>query len=128
MRRAFTLVELLITVIVIAVLVSIAIPTYIVTMERAKEREARATLEAMRAAELSYASERRTFLPLTAGSDDEWQAIGLENPNNNANAAWTYEFTAPTGTATRSAPSPNSGETITLDQDGTVGGDWDPSS
>ena len=120
-RKAFTLVELMLTVMVIAVLVSIAIPNYINTVERARAREARATLESMRAAEHSYAAERRQFISLTTGGDTAWEAIGLENPNNNANRSWDYTLSASganfSGTASRRS-GPYSGETISLDQDG----------
>lgn len=120
-KKAFTLIELMTTVMVIAILVSIAIPNYINTVERARAREARSTLESMRAAEQSYAAERREFISLVNPTD--WEAVGLEDPNLNANASWTYSGTMSNAgadfdaTATR-IDGPYAGETINLDQDG----------
>ncbi|MFH1062571.1 MAG: prepilin-type N-terminal cleavage/methylation domain-containing protein [Candidatus Omnitrophota bacterium] len=120
-KKAFTLIELMITVMIIAILVSIAIPNYINTVERARAREARSTLESMLAAERSYAAERRSFISLGAATTTDWQAIGLENPNLNTNNSWTYTGTAAgtnfTATATR-IDGPYGGATIDLDQDG----------
>ena len=130
MRKAFTLMELMLVVIIIAILASIAIPSYIKTMERAKAREAMATLESMRAAELAYSSERRQFVNLST-SDTDWNAIGMENPNNNAQRSWDYSLTSSGNTFTATASrrdGPNASENIIMDQNGdTSSSDWDPS-
>ncbi|MBU4305427.1 MAG: prepilin-type N-terminal cleavage/methylation domain-containing protein [Candidatus Omnitrophica bacterium] len=122
-NNGFTLMELMLTVMVIAILVSIAIPSYISTVERTRAREALSTLESMRAAEMAYSSERRQFLDLpvgTAAADNQrWQMVGLENPNLNANRSWSYSYSAPTGTAARLG-GPNNGEIITLNNNGTI--------
>ncbi len=125
-KNAFTLMELMLTVIVIAILVSIAIPNYINTVERARAREARATLESMRAAEQTYASERRTLQILGVG-DLPWTSVGLENPNKNARRSWEYDFDdlTQTGTAKRKS-GPYTDWTITLGLDGTEGGSNGP--
>jgi len=120
-QTGFTLMELMLTVIVLAILVSIAVPTYISTTERARAREAIATLNAIRAAEASYSAERRSFIALsTASTDDTWRMVGLEDPHNNGNRSWNYAFTAGgVGTATR-WNGPNNGEQITIDAAGTL--------
>lgn len=119
-RRGFTLMELMLAVIVIAILVSIAIPSYINTVERARAREAQATLESMRAAELSYGAERRFYIELTQSGDGAWRMVGLENPNNNDRRSWNYTSNTDGDvfTATR-LDGPNLNETITLTLDGT---------
>lgn len=118
-KNAFTLMELMLTVIVVAILVSIAVPNYINTVERARAREARATLESMRAAEQTYASERRVMQDLGA-NDAEWTMVGLENPNANNRRSWDYSFNAGSGTGTASRTSgPYPSWTITLGIDGT---------
>ena len=87
-RHGFTLIELVLVVIVVAILVSVAIPTYFNTIERAKGREARTTIQTVIGAQQGYSAERRSFIQLT--NDGEWQAIGMENPNLNANRAFDY--------------------------------------
>ncbi len=130
MRKAFTLMELMLVVIIIAILASIAIPSYIKTMERAKAREAMATLQSMRAAELAYSSERRQFITLSPSNDNDWKAVGMDNPNDNAQRAWNYDLqvtgsTTFNATATR-ADGPNTGQTIIMDDGGNVSGSWNP--
>jgi len=128
-NKGFTLMEMVLTVIVIAILVSIAVPSYINTVERARAREARATLDSMRAAEYMYSAERRAFIQLDKAVDGPWEACGLENPNNNARRSFDYNLTLGgggfTGIATR-LDGPNALETITMDQDGNEGGTWIP--
>ncbi len=126
-KKAFTLMELMLTVIIIAILVSIAVPNYINTVERARAREARATLASMHAAEQSYAAERRQFIALTG--DSEWNAVGLENPNNNASGSWDYTLTTGGGGSTFNATAsrrsgPYSTDTLTLDDTGAEAGNW----
>jgi len=127
--RGFTMIEVLLVAIIIAVLVSIAVPNYIQATERARAREAISTLNAMVAAERTYNAERRTYLDLT--SDAEWEAIGMENPNLNGQRSFDYTLTQGgggfTATATRQpAGAVNATETITMTQDGTVGGTFTP--
>ncbi len=120
-RYGFTLMELMLTVIIIAILVSIAVPNYINTVERARAREARSTLESMRAAEQTYASERRVMIDLDASDSDPWTMVGLEDPHNNNRRSWNYTFdsTSGNGTATRNS-GPYSGTwSIQLNIDGT---------
>ena len=123
----FTLMELMLTVMVIAILVSIAIPSYISTVERTRAREALSTLESMRAAELAYSSERRIFIdlpdtvPPAVADNQRWQMVGLENPNLNDSRSWDYGYDEGQGrgTATRRG-GPNNGETLQLNNDGTI--------
>lgn len=131
--KGFTLIELVLVVMVIAILVSISIPTYFQTVERARAREARSTLESIFAAQRSYSAERRAFINLpvgTAAADNViWQAVGMENPNTNANASFTYSTAGAPGAFTATASrttGPNTGETITVTNGGVWGGDWAP--
>ncbi|MFH1459823.1 MAG: prepilin-type N-terminal cleavage/methylation domain-containing protein [Candidatus Omnitrophota bacterium] len=121
--HGFTLIELLVTVIIVAILASVAIPTYVNTVERVRGREARATLQAIIAAERTYSSERRTTITLdNAGTDAEWIAVGMENPSN---LDWTYTFTNPQATAVR-ARGPRATLDIILDMNGTETDNFTP--
>lgn len=97
----FTLIELVIVSIVIVILVSIAVPTYMQTVERARGREAIATLQSMYAAERAYQAERRDYISLAA-VDANWLVLGIDNPNNNPAQSFSYVLNR-TSTAAYSA-------------------------
>jgi len=59
--RGFTLLELIIVVITIAILVSLAVPQYSKAVERAREKEAIANLKLIQAAEKIYKLENTVF-------------------------------------------------------------------
>ncbi len=67
MRRGYTLVEIVIVLIIIGIVVSFAVPQFAVTKERALDKEAKASLALMRAAERIYKMELGSYYPL-AGS------------------------------------------------------------
>ncbi len=125
----FTLTELIIVTVIIGILVSVAVPTYIDTMERTRGREAMATLQSIYGGERVYGAERRIFLGLTTSGDSDWQAIGMDNPNNNNQRSFNYVLTLGTGstmytaTATRNTGR-YSGSTVTINNGGTMGGTW----
>lgn len=128
-KHAFTLTELIIVVVIIGILVSVAVPTYIDTMERTKGREAMATLQSIYGGERVYGAERRIFLGLTMVANSNWQAIGMDNPNNNNQRAFDYVLTLGTAstmyTATATRRSGRySGSTVTIDEAGTTSGTW----
>ncbi len=99
MKKAFTLLELLITLVVIGIIAGFAVPGYLGTRNRAIDREAQAMLVLMRAAQqtrdaeaLGYSTCNSTALcnadpaPLGAGG------LGLDLPGN------TFNYRCPGGT------------------------------
>lgn len=68
-ERGFTLTELMITVGLIGVLVSIAIPNFIAYQARSRRSEAYSNLAALARAEKAYLAERNSFLDIGASGE-----------------------------------------------------------
>lgn len=128
--KGFSLMELLITVVIMGILAAIALPGFAKTRERSYWQQAEQTLLAI------YAGERSYFLindayhgPLGgASSMAEWRTINIDNPNL-AGVPVAYAVSAAgstfTATATRNG-GPCDGKTRTVDQDRvmTAGSCW----
>jgi prepilin-type N-terminal cleavage/methylation domain-containing protein len=61
MKKAFTLLELLIVIVILGILASIALPRYSANLEKAREAEAKSTLNVIRQAEMGYYAEKGRF-------------------------------------------------------------------
>ncbi len=103
--RGFTLVELIVTIIVLGILVSIALPNYARSVERAKCSQAIQVLKSMRSAALSYFSDNQTFAGITVqGLENQvgarfFSGDAAANVAGNENKDWYYSI--PASTATR---------------------------
>ena len=64
----FTLIELMIVVIIVGILAAAAVPIYRFAVKRAYTSEAKASLGAIRSAELVYQAEHNVFLGVAAGN------------------------------------------------------------
>ncbi|MFH2138278.1 MAG: prepilin-type N-terminal cleavage/methylation domain-containing protein [Candidatus Omnitrophota bacterium] len=127
-KKGFTLVELLMVVIIIGILVTLAVPNYYRSIERAKGGKAKAALDGIRKAELQY----RAFNDTYTGTIADLAEYDLP-PEIAAGADSDWAYTIPTSTstalgltATRSA-GPHATEVISMDQDGVLTstiGDW----
>ena len=119
-RKGFTLVEVLIVVIIIGILASIGIPQFGASIEKAKGGEARAGLGHIQTGEKVYFAENEFYTSnILPGGDLD---ITLTQKY------WTFSVSTPssttyTATATRSGGT-YSGQTLTMDQAGTISGDW----
>ncbi len=113
MVKGFTLLELLMVVIIIAILASIALPQYLRVSERSRASEALTVLAAIRSGEMRYKAfdPAQKYVVATASLD-------VEIP---VSTMWAYTVTGAgagsNGVATRSAGA-YAGKTISLDLDG----------
>ncbi|MGD0337056.1 MAG: prepilin-type N-terminal cleavage/methylation domain-containing protein [Candidatus Omnitrophota bacterium] len=103
MKEAFTIIELVVVVVVIAVLISIAFPIYTTTKERAFDKEATANLKLIQAAQKIYKMEAGGYYSSNL-IDDINTYLRLDIPKS-ATKNWGYNVTNETagasGTATR---------------------------
>lgn len=84
-KRGFTLLELLMVVIIIAILASIALPQYILATEKARASEAMQLLGAIRSAQNRYQAQNNDTLyalvvgdlDTTLGTPNYWEALNL---------------------------------------------------
>ena len=126
-RFGFTLLELLVTVAVVAILASVALPQYRKTTETAYKREAQDLLLTL------YYGERTYFLSNNkyVNPAGVWKTIFMENPNlGTVPVTFTVPVATPilfTGQAQR-VGGPCNGKTITINQTGpgSLGGNWLP--
>ena len=130
-NRGFTLVELLITIAILGILASVAVPRLFPQTERARSGEAITILSAIRQGEEAFTLENGVYIALAASDTDvDWNQIGMDNPNNNADffayaVAVGNPATTFTATGTRNNVNDgggNNGKTITLNNAGDFGG------
>ena len=99
MKKAFTLLELLIVVIIIAVLVAIAAPSYYNAVEKAKDSEAKGALAELRKVFIAYQSVHGNFpSPISNGQVIEVDMDGSGFPEITVGVPdsrnYTYSSTA----------------------------------
>jgi len=89
--KGFTLVEALVTVVIVAILAAVAIPQYNNYVKNAQISEAQSMSQLIGAAIIQV---HNNGTSLTA---NDWTDLGITNPSDNN---WHYGFPALTGTAT----------------------------
>jgi prepilin-type N-terminal cleavage/methylation domain-containing protein len=104
MKRAFTLIELLIVIVIIGILVIIAIPQYQKIIARSESAEAITNLSAQVKSQRIYYTQYSAYLSIAwadANKTTKFETLGLDNPDT---ARWTYGAGAPYGGAGFWAP------------------------
>ena len=117
MKKGFSLLELCIAVIVVALLAALAMPLFVKNMEKSKTGEVIANLNLIRMAEKDYFIEKAVFTT-TIGS------LSVEDPNNITNKYFSYTIPSANATdftarATRNA-GPYSGDYYEISKDGAI--------
>ncbi len=82
MRRSFTLIEIIVTIIIILILVGIGFSIYRTQLKKALIASAKAVLHQIRASILRCIEDKETF-------PTGWQDLDISNPSNQD---WNYTF------------------------------------
>lgn len=129
LRSGYTLMELMITLIIIAIVTAVGMPQFTKTVERARWNEARDTLLSIYSGQRTYSTVNDDqYISVAAGAaQDVWRDnLYMDNPNNN-DGSITYSTTAAgatfTATATRNG-GPFNGRNLTINQNRIFGGNW----
>ena len=112
MSKGFTLLEILITVIIIGILSAIAIPNYTKSRERSLDKEAQVVLNLIHAAEKMHYMKTTAYYPNVALTSVDVSGINSYLRLNLYSANWDYgvttdSITAATATAKRKNASSN---------------------
>jgi len=98
-EMAFTLIEVLTVVVIIAILVAIALPSYVAMKEKEHDREAGASMRLIMAAQKIYRMETSVYDVENSGAAATDIAninsvLRLSIPNDNATRIWDYRTVA----------------------------------
>lgn len=122
--KAITLLEVLAVVVIIGILVALAVPQFASMRERALDKEAKANLKLIQAAEKIYRMEIGVFWPKDAGtSPADTQSLNTELRLDLSLTNWAYQaiFTGATTTldaqAVRNNPPAGWERTFYIDED-----------
>ncbi|MBD3264827.1 MAG: hypothetical protein GF375_06970 [Candidatus Omnitrophica bacterium] len=99
-RGSFSVVELIIVVVVVAILVTLAMPAYISARRRAKDREARALLKLIQVAEKTYRLETSRYIACADNASCN-SILRLDlPPDTSSGGSWDYAVGSVDNTAT----------------------------
>jgi len=115
MKKGFTLVELIATVIVLSVLIAVAVPRFTFVLEKARAGEGMHLLEVLRQAQEVYKQETGGFT-----NDITQLDVTIPDPKYFDPPTVGIPLTAPLATIVRDTAIAANGYTLTIVQDGTI--------
>jgi len=121
-KNAFTLLEIIITIIIVGILAGLALPRFFKTMEFSRSNEALIQL-----ATIKKSLERCYLFESDYTECDDFNTLDMEDPSSQTNAHFAYGITSDATTfivtATRNSVDNGDGSSaITIDQDGVKSG------
>ncbi|MBI4845337.1 MAG: type II secretion system protein [Candidatus Omnitrophica bacterium] len=124
-KKGFTLVELLMVVIIIGILVTLAVPNYYRSIERAKAGKAKAAMDAIRKAEIQYRAFNDEYIDLNGDMAElEPYDLPADIVDDANDSDWTYSVDGSGEDAmlihAERDDGPNATEELTMDQDGVM--------
>lgn len=93
-KKAFTLIEVMVVVIIIGILSALAMPSFNKSMNKAREKEARTILELIYNAEKVYRLDKKKYVSAIDASASAWADLSgyIDNPNDSADY-YNYKVT-----------------------------------
>jgi len=113
-NTAFTLIEVMVVVIIIGILVSMSVPIFTKTMESAREKEARTTLELIYNAEKIYRLDKKIY-----ASSFNYMTSYLNDPNTTADY-YDYNLTSSDPNTSFAVTATRGSKVLSIDQTGTI--------
>jgi len=108
-RKAVTLIEIIVVIIIVGVLATLAIPQFTVNRERSLGYEAKASLKLISAAQKLYRLELASYYPGTGIAQTNLTAINANLKLSLGNANWAYAVNGTAGTFNATADRNGSG-------------------
>jgi type IV pilus assembly protein PilE len=126
-RLGFTIMELMVAIVVLAILVAVAMPSYDKAMRRTHWNSTRDLLQVIYSGEQVYWTANNQYKAAAAAAD--WPVIYVEDPNAATQMPVTFAVVTnglkgAAATFKATATYTPTGETQTVDQTRTFGGTW----
>lgn len=117
-QGGFTLIELGVALAIVALLVAIAVPTYLNMVKRAREAEAQQVWNMVKTELWSYYVENNKFPPIISSNTSQWWS-GIDEPTG---TNWTYKASGDETQATLTATLKNGDDKLcwSIDSEGKV--------